>query len=272
MTALFYEIGQHGLGYAREHRNELTSMECMELLLAYPESEGFIPFERMNPTAWNYLLRDAETLSPKILEQIPWHWITKKTRRHLKHEYPGILIPAIKPLSGINTKEGIISQFGVFEMARYFVYNDENAPEKSFCVEVSPYGLINSLIEVDPKSNQLFLFGLAYELPLKAVSTHLTPSLIHISISKSDEREEANADANVYIELYITRHFYERIAVKILTDRLHTHWNGFLQDPFDGFHEYPCYDDFVSDVRRLVITRPHLLSLFQKDIQKQLTK
>ncbi len=257
MNALFYEIGQHGLDYARKHRNELTSMECMELLLTYPESEEFIPFERMTPNAWFYLIQDAKTLSLTLQDAFPWEMMSKRIRKLIARKLPNIRIPDIKPKAGIDESTVVIQKapFSPHHTGFSHLYS----PPKNWisgCLKI--YGLIDGLLLDNYEGN--FLTCGCGEPGCSGFwhqSSHLTPSLVHWSIQQYEN----------WYELYFDRRSYEKGAMNLISRLLGAHWNG--SESYN--YSYSNFAKFRKHAQELLKARPHLAEFLTPGIEGILT-
>ena len=102
MFNLFAHIAVSGIeATLQAHRAELTPLEWVEILFAFPERAAEIPFETWNAEAWTVAILH-EAVTPTLAPSIPWQIISKANRRRLLKCWPGLQIPDIRPAARID--------------------------------------------------------------------------------------------------------------------------------------------------------------------------
>ncbi len=250
MYALFQDIKTFGLDLTMHHRDELTSLECMELLLHDPDTIAFVPTEKMTTTAWYYFLLDDKSEFGPIYRKIPWARMPLAWRETIEALHPDFTLPESYGSAECLEEEPLLIS-APLDM-------DPSHPSPEICFL---YGEDARLIEhaIDPSEimdmfrrtdSSGYFLSCTCSVPecagfFEKEYVHLTPSIIHLSYNCYGER----------CDFYFDREEFEIEFAKILSRLLIV----YKEDP-DKVNEYilPPYSIFVDQVKRFAKENPHL--------------
>lgn len=135
MYGLFQKINKHGMGYVKCHLDELTPMDCMELLLYDLDTLSFVPLERMNGRAWYYFLLDTQEIDPPLLEKVPWDRIPSYCRNEICRKHPEITVPTY-----IRENDKVVFEFPKFPC--FLVLDAETCSPFVRCIDYDEQGFL----------------------------------------------------------------------------------------------------------------------------------
>lgn len=246
MFNLFGHIAQSGLDATlREHRSELTPLEWVEILFAFPKAIGEIPFGTWNAEAWTLAILHGAVM-PATASDIPWPLISKANRRRLLKHQPDFPIPDIRPASGIDGTSRII-RLNPFDKNGFHTIDPDTGATISGCLKIP--GVIGSL---RGDWDGPFLTCGCGEPGCSGFweqRSHLSPAFVHWSILQ-DHR---------HFELYFDRDVYERGALRLLRPKYLAKWNG--SEAYNV--SYPNFRAFANDLENLLAAHPRLAALWQ---------
>ena len=246
MFNLFGHIAQCGLeATLRDHRTELTPLEWVEILFAFPEKSGDIPFETWNAEAWTVAIMHG-AITPDLAPRIPWDIISKANRRRLLKSWPDLSIPNTPARPGIDESSRII-KVNPFDKDGFHATEPETDEKVSGCLKF--YGVIGSLRD---DYDGAFLTCGCGEPGCSGFweqRSHLSPAFVHWSIEQYERK----------LELYFDRDVYERGALAAIRRRHLAKWNGSEEYNFS----YRNFADFDADLQRLLSEKPHLMAKWE---------
>ncbi|MBR6021471.1 MAG: hypothetical protein IK066_03520 [Kiritimatiellae bacterium] len=142
MFNLFGHVSESGIDAAfRAHRDELTPLEWVEVLFAYPEQAAEIPFGTWNAEAWTVAIQHG-AIPPSVVPSVPWQIISRANRRHLLKRWPGLQIPDIRPAARIDGTSRILRS-NPFERSVFRAIAPLTGEEVSGCLKIP--GVVGSL-------------------------------------------------------------------------------------------------------------------------------
>ncbi len=246
MFNLFGHIANSGFeATLAEFRSELTPLEWVEVLFAFPESADQIPFDTWNAEAWTVAIMNG-AITPDLAPRIPWNIISKANRRRLLKRWPTYEIPEVPASPGINESSRIIN-IDPFDKGGFHAVEPESCESVSGCLKV--YGIIGSLLG---DYDGAFLTCGCGEPGCSGFweqRSHLSPAFVHWSIEQYDR----------HLELYFNRNVYETGALRFIRRRHLAKWNG--SEAYN--HSYSGFTEFDADVQRLLSEMPHLAAKWE---------
>lgn len=246
MFNLFGHIAQSGLDATlREHRSELTPLEWVEILFAFPKAIGEIPFGTWNAEAWTLAILHGAVM-PATASDIPWPLISKANRRRLLKHRPDFPVPDIRPAAGIDGTSRIIRS-NPFDQNGFRTIDPDTGATISDCLKIP--GVIGSL---RGDWDGPFLTCGCGEPGCSGFweqRSHLSPAFVHWSIRQDDR----------LFELYFDRDVYERGALRLLRPKYLAKWNG--SEAYNV--SYPNFRAFANDLENLLAAQPRLAALWQ---------
>lgn len=246
MFNLFGQIAEFGLeATLRDHQTELTPLEWVEILFAFPEKSGSIPFETWNAEAWTVAIMHG-AITPDLAPRIPWDIISKANRRRLLKRWPEFSIPDAPARPGIDGSSRII-KVNPFGKGVFHATEPETGEKVSGCLKF--YGVIGSLRD---DYDGYFLTCGCGEPGCSGFweqRSHLSPAFVHWSIEQYERK----------LELYFDRDTYERGALAAIRRKHLAQWNG-----SEGYNDSYCgFADFDADLQRLLSEKPHLMAKWE---------
>ena len=241
MFNLFGQIAEFGLeATLRDHQTELTPLEWVEILFAFPEKTGSIPFETWNAEAWTVAIMHG-AISPDLAPQIPWDIISKANRRRLLKRWPDYAVPETPARPGIDETSRIIKK-NPFVQGVFSTMEPETGETVAGCLKV--YGVIGSL---RGDYDGYFLTCGCGEPGCSGFwvqRSHLSPAFVHWSIEQYERK----------LELYFDRDMYEREALHFVRKKHLAKWNG--SEAYN--YSYSGFVEFDADVQSLLSDNPRL--------------
>ncbi len=247
MFNLFGHIAESGLDSAvKAFRCEITPLEWVEILFAFPKMSGDIPFETWNAEAWTVAIRHG-AITPDLASRIPWDIISKANRRRLLKKWPGLSVPDTPARPGIDEKSRII-RVNPFE--RYYFHAVEPDTGEDVCDCLKIYGVVGSL---RGDYDGPFLTCGCGEPGCSGFweqRSHLSPAFVHWSIEQYERK----------LELYFDRDVYEQGALSLLRRKHLAKWNG-----SEGYNDsYRNFAEFDAAVQRLLSDNPRLNEIWER--------
>ena len=237
MFNLFGTISTTGLAETlSQFHDEITPLEWVEILLAFPDQADAIPFE-----TWNAVAIRHGAITPDLLPHIPWDIISKANRRRLLKRWPDFAIPDIPARPGIDGTSRIIKE-NPFVKGIFVAVEPETNEQVAGCLKV--YGVIGSLLG---DYDGAFLTCGCGEPGCSGFweqRSHLSPAFVHWSIEQYERK----------LELYFDRDVYERGALCYIRKKHLAKWNG-----SEGYNtSYGGFSEFDGAVQQLLSENPHL--------------
>ncbi|MBQ9344608.1 MAG: hypothetical protein IJT88_05280 [Kiritimatiellae bacterium] len=246
MFNLFAHIAVSGIeATLQAHRAELTPLEWVEILFAFPERAAEIPFETWNAEAWTVAILH-EAVTPTLAPSIPWQTISKANRRRLLKRWPGLQIPDIRPAARIDASSRIMRS-NLFERSVFRAIEPDTGEEVSGCLKIP--GVVGSL---RGDWDGPFLTCGCGEPGCSGFAeqrNHLSPAFVHWSIRQYDRT----------FELYFDREAYELGALRLLRPKYLAKWNG--SEAYNV--SYPNFRAFADDLESLLAANPRLAALWK---------
>lgn len=246
MFNLFGHIAESGLeATLQAHHAELTPLEWLEILFAFPEKASDIPYETLDSEAWTVAIQHG-LITHSIATSIPWELISKTNRRQLLKRCPDFPIPDIRPRPGLDGTRRIIRS-NPFTQNGFRTTDPYTGAKVSGCLKIP--GLIGSLRGDWDGPFLTCGCGEPGCAGFWEQRSHLSPAFVHWSIRENDQ----------CFELFFARAAYEQGALCLLRPKYLAKWNG--SEAYNV--SYPNFRAFAGDLESLLAANPGLATLWK---------